>query len=310
MSQLTVIIPALNAMPYLPEALASLQAQTFQDFEVIFWDNGSTDGTADEARRWIPSILPGRVVTNEPLPLHYCLQRMVEEAGTTYIARMDADDVSKPYRFALQLQALANDPELAVVGCQFDQIDSTGAPLPKSAGFPVSYAGILSAFITCNAILHPSVMMRRQPILDSGNYKQCPPPCEDYDLWMRVAKKYRIANLHNNLLVYRVHQGGIISSARAKGQLEEPNRRCIQRHCADLFCISPALYYRLRTQRLIPSCFVLLWMALCIARRSNTSITSILGSESFLFSARCLTSKHDLLSRALWYSAQRLFRDR
>jgi glycosyltransferase involved in cell wall biosynthesis len=54
MPGLTVIIPALNAMPYFPEALASLEAQTFRHFEVILWDNGSSDGTVEEARRWIP----------------------------------------------------------------------------------------------------------------------------------------------------------------------------------------------------------------------------------------------------------------
>jgi glycosyltransferase involved in cell wall biosynthesis len=105
MPTVTVIIPVLNAMPYLTEALASLEAQTFKDFEVCLWDNGSTDGSMEEAKRWIPAILPGRVVTGRPLPLHECLAAMVEDARTEFIARMDGDDVCLPKRFEKQIRA-------------------------------------------------------------------------------------------------------------------------------------------------------------------------------------------------------------
>jgi glycosyltransferase involved in cell wall biosynthesis len=72
-------------MPYLTEALASLEAQTFRDFEVCLWDNGSTDGSLEEARRWIPGRLKGRVVADRPLPLHECLAKRVEEARTEFV---------------------------------------------------------------------------------------------------------------------------------------------------------------------------------------------------------------------------------
>jgi len=89
MSFITVIIPILNAMPYLPEALASLEAQTFRDFEVCLWDNGSADGSVEEAMRWIPKRLPGGVVTGNPLPHHRCLGRMVEEDWGAWRSRTD-----------------------------------------------------------------------------------------------------------------------------------------------------------------------------------------------------------------------------
>jgi glycosyltransferase EpsE len=102
-SSLTVILPVLNAIPYLHEALASLKAQTFKDFEVCLWDNGSTDGSVEEARRWIPERLPGRVVIGNPLHLQECLARMVEEAKTEFVARMDGDDICMPDRFQQQI---------------------------------------------------------------------------------------------------------------------------------------------------------------------------------------------------------------
>ncbi len=305
MPGLTVIIPALNAMPFLPEALASLEAQTFRHFEVILWDNGSTDGTVEEARRWIPERLPGRVVSDQPLPLHLCLARMVEEADTEFIARMDADDICLPERFSVQLQALLGDQELAVVGSRYREIDASGAFLPDPAPFPTTYAGLLGAFLTCNALLHPSVMVRRDAVLAAGSYSPCPPPCEDYDLWLRVAKSRRLANLPQVLLYYRVHGRGIISAAREKGVLEEPNRACIQRHCQELFRLSPRLYARLRRRRVFIAAVALLPSAQTIAQRARVPLRRVLGSQSFLFSARCLTRRSDLCSRLLWGVCQR-----
>lgn len=305
MPVLTVIIPALNAMPYLPEALASLAAQTFTDYEVLFWDNGSTDGTPEEAKRWIPERLPGRVVSDQHLPLHLCLARMVDEAKTNYVARMDADDVCLPERFSIQLAALQRDQGLAVVGAAFRQIDFCGAYLPDPSPFPSTYAGLLGAFLTCNALLHPSLMFRREVVLAAGNYSPCPPPCEDFDLWMRVAKTHRLANLPQVLLHYRVHERGIISVARDKGLLEEPNCACIQRHSQELFGLSPQLYGRLRRRQVALAALVLIPVAARIARRAGVSLPRVLGSPAFLFSARCLTRPSDLASRLLWGLCQR-----
>lgn len=302
---LTVIVPALNAMPYLPEALASLVAQSFTDFEVLFWDNGSSDGTLEEANRWIPEMLPGRVVSDQPLPLHLCLARMVEEAKTDYVARMDADDVCLPNRFSIQLAALQRDQGLAVVGSGFRQISSSGEFLPDPTPFPATYAGLIGAFLTCNALLHPALMFRRDVVLEAGNYSPCPPPCEDFDLWMRVAKTHRLANLPQILLHYRVHERGIISAARAKGLLEEPNCACIQRHSHDLFGLSPQLYGRLRRRQVALVAFVLVPVAARIARRARVPLRRVLGLPSFLFSARCLTRPSDLASRLLWGLCQR-----
>ena len=69
-----------NGMPYLPETLASIEAQTYRDWEIVVWDNGSTDGTLDELRRWIPSRLAGRVIYGNPLSLGTSLAKLVETA--------------------------------------------------------------------------------------------------------------------------------------------------------------------------------------------------------------------------------------
>lgn len=305
MPRLTVIIPVLNAMPYLPKALASLETQAFRDFTVILWDNGSTDGSVQEAKRWIPGRLAGRVVDQHPLPLHRCLDAMVRQADTPYIARMDGDDVALPDRFAIQVATLDSDQQLAAVGAQCLEVDACGQPLAMSPTYPEHYADILSAFLTCNAILHPTVMFRREIILESGNYGSCASPCEDFDLWLRVAKHFRVANLPQILLRYRIHSASIINSSRSAGALEAPNRRCIQTHSQDLFGLSPRLYGRLRERRVYLAALPLLGAARAIATRADVSLRAVLGSPSFLFSARCLTPESDWISRLVWRFCQR-----
>lgn len=297
---ITVIIPILNAMPFLTEALASLEAQTFKDFEVCLWDNGSTDGSVEEAQRWIPARLRGRVVTGHPLPLHECLARMVEEAGTEFVARMDGDDVCLLERFELQIQEMQGDTGLAALGAQRVEIDAEGKPLPEGVAMPVCFSDVLSRLLVVNALLHPTIFFRRSAILSAGNYGLCEKPCEDYDLWLRVAKKFKVRNSERVFLKYRVHEGGIIIGARRAEALAQPNLDCICRHVQELFGIDPVNYRRLRDKQVALTFPILLKAAGKISTRTGARLARVLGSTEFLYSARCLTRKGDLASRALW----------
>ena len=292
-------------MPYLPEALASLEAQSFRDFEVILWDNGSTDGGVEEAQRWIPTRLPGRVVTTCPLPLHECLARMVEESCTEFCARMDADDVCLPGRLQRQMDEFTSDVELAALGSQAEFVDAGGSRTGGHSEFPLEFCDILSGMLVENQLLHPSIMFRRQAVLDAGNYAIAK-PCEDYDLWLRVALQGRLRNLSERLLLYRIHPNSILASARSARQLEEPNLRCIEAHSELIFGVPAMVYRQLRRKERLLSCLPLARAALRIACRADVSPLRVLRSPSFLWSARCLTCKSDLVSRAVWGAVQRL----
>jgi len=305
---ITVIIPVLNAMPYLSESLASLETQSFQDFEVCLWDNGSTDGSVEEARRWIPGRLKGRVVTGNPLPLHECLARMVQEAKTEFVARMDGDDVCMPERFELQFQEMQAKSGLAALGGQREEIDAGGRTLPAGAAMPVEFVDVLSRLMVVNALLHPTVMFRRSEILSAGNYGLCEMPCEDYDLWLRVAKKFELRNSERVLLKYRVHEGGIIMGARRAEVLAKPNMECICRHVQELFGIDPAAYLRMREKRVFFSFLAIFKAAGKISARTGAGISRVLGRSEFLYSARCLTRPGDFVSRALMGVFERTLR--
>jgi hypothetical protein len=225
---------------------------------------------------------------------------MVEEARTEFVARMDGDDVCLPDRFELQLQEMQRNPRLAALGAQRMEIDAQGSSLPAGASMPVAFVDVLSRLLVVNALLHPTVMFRRSAILSAGNYGLCEKPCEDYDLWLRVAQKFEFRNSERVLLKYRVHEGGIIMSARRAEALAKPNLDCICRHVQELFGIDPVNYRRLRNKQVALVFPILLKAAGKISTRTGARLSMVLGSSEFLYSARCLTRKGDLASRALW----------
>jgi len=295
----------LNGEPYLCEMLESLEGQTFRNFTVLLWDNGSSDATVEKARKWIPSRLPGRVVSDIPLPLHECLARMVEESETEFCARMDADDICYPTRFERQLEEFNSNPSLLVLGTQAEFIDPEGNATGEGSRFPLEYCDILSGMLVENQLLHPTVMFRKKAILDAGNYA-FEKPCEDYDLWLRVAALGAICNLADTLLSYRQHDKSILAKARELQQLEEPNLLCMDRHSEKMFGISPKIYRELRLKVHFLSVLLLIPAIIHIAGRSGVTVLRVLCSASFLYSARCLTARNDLISRGGWGLFQRI----
>lgn len=231
---------------------------------------------------------------------------MVEEAKTDFIARMDGDDVCLPERFEEQMEEIAAHPDLAALGTQRIEIDSNGKTLPDPPRMPSEFPDVLSKFLVGNALIHPTVIFRREAILAAGNYTPCEKPCEDFDLWLRVAKRNEIRNSNTPLLEYRVHDSGIISSARRAETLEKPNTECIRRHASELFGIAPEYYAKLRYKKTRFSFPFLMRAAKHIAVRANVPTARVLNSEYFLWSARSLTAHKDIPSRALWGLFDRL----
>lgn len=298
MSRVTVIIPVLNAMPFLPEALASLEAQTFKDFEVCLWDNGSTDGSVEEARQWIPSRLKGRVVSNNPLPLHECLGRMVAESQTEFVARMDGDDLISSTRFELQLKKLHKDTCLIGVGGQLETINPNGHKIANMP-YPVKYHDILSRLLSSSPLPHAAMMMRSGAILDCGNY-QYPAPVEDFDLWFRFLKNGSVVNLKDTIYSYRIHCGGITEQAKRAESHYQAAFECLKRNVPNFFAIEERVFLKLFAKQHPVSFLPMLGAARRIAELSGEKVQTILGCSEFLFSARCYTAKWDVLSKVVY----------
>jgi glycosyltransferase involved in cell wall biosynthesis len=292
-----VILPVLNAMPYLPEALASLEAQTFRDFEVCLWDNGSTDGSVEEARRWIPGRLPGRVVTGHPLPLHECLAKMVEESQTEFVARMDGDDVCAPDRFEKQLAAMRGDSGLGIAGGRCPLIDAGGRDLGCAHPCPLSHEEIISEMMVRSALTHPALMFRRDAVLKAGNYSR-PKPVEDLDLYFRMSGICRFRNLDRVVLNYRIQPKSICQSD-LEGQ-QRQGVEVIAHHAERVYGLGQEEYLRLRNKGFFCAAVPILRSA---GHRSGGDIRKfwrIAASDSFLFTARCFTRPGDVISKTVY----------
>ena len=298
MAQITVLLPVLNGMPYLTEALASLESQTCRDFSVMVWDNGSTDGTVEEARRWIPSRLPGRVVTGEPLPLHLCLARMVEEADSPFCARMDADDVSLPHRFEKQMVYLHQHEDISLVGSQIDLIDPEGLLLPQEswAQFPTAHDDLVTALLFTCPFCHPSLLFRREIARTCGNYST-PSPVEDLELYLRWAQSAQMANLDTVQLRYRLHPTSICAVARTENRHAGLAQAVVKQHSRALFGLDAETVAGLRQKSVVPSLLPLLRSALYRAKGNGIRAWRIVSTPVFIETGRCLTARGDAISK-------------
>lgn len=288
-------------MPYLREALASLEIQTFRDFEVLLWDNGSSDGTVEEARQWIPSRLPGRIVSGNPLPLHLCLARMVKETKTELCARMDADDICLPQRFAEQVFYLKQNPDISLVGCQIECIDTRGNILPKEGWteFPVEHQDIVTQMFLCCAIFHPGILFRTEMVLRCGNYAVSS-PVEDLDLYLRFVRIARVANLPSVCMHYRIHPKSICAVALQDGRYSDVVMATIAKYSRRLFGINLGTYFLLRNQAHPLAAFPLFRSAFFRVGGNPVLFIRLICTPTFIFIGRCLTGKRDYISKTIF----------
>jgi glycosyltransferase involved in cell wall biosynthesis len=195
-----------NGEPYVREAIDSVLAQTFQDFEVVIVDDGSDDGT--------PRLLHDLAERDSRVRVHRqpnegrarSLNTAIALARAPFIARLDADDVAAPRRFELQVEALRADPELALVGGAATMIAADGHPI-ADVQYPLTDAAIRTAFIHSCPFVHSAVMFRADAVRSVGAYRPVFREAEDLDLWLRLADRYRLANLADIVVRYRLHGG-------------------------------------------------------------------------------------------------------
>ncbi len=209
----SVAMSVYNGERFVESAIASVLAQTFGDFEFLILDDGSTDSSAaiiTAAAARDPRVRP---ILRENRGLIASLNQLIAEARAPLIARMDADDLCRPERFARQVAFLEANPDHGVVGTFTLDVDDEDRPFPvDGAEHPVTHDEFIKAIDERGPLLaHPSVMFRRDVVQAVGGYHAAFRHCEDFDLWLRLADCTRLANVPERLLVYR-HYAGQVSS--------------------------------------------------------------------------------------------------
>ena len=213
----SVVLSVHDDIRYLEPALLSLLGQSFPDFEIILVDDGSRHQAVLEglaARD--PRI---RLLRNDRnLGLTLSLNRAISQARAPLIARMDADDLCMANRFARQVTALRDNPSLGLLGTQIQIIDTDDRPLSR-VELPCGDADIRWSVHFFNPISHPSVMFRTSLFQQAGGYDPGFQQAQDYDLWQRMLRHCRVANLDQVLVKYRVHAETISTRRREQQEM-------------------------------------------------------------------------------------------
>ena len=197
-----------NGQAFLPEAIESILGQTFGEFEFVVIDDGSTDKTAEILAQYAARDARIRVLRHDNKGRPESLNVGIEAAKGKYIARMDADDVAMPCRLAEQIDFMERRPEVGLLGGAIELINSAGHVV-KTSRPPLEDAEIRSTMLRYNPMFHPTVVMRKDVAVAAGGYRKALLDADDYDLWLRMGERSRLANLSATMVKYRVHSGQV-----------------------------------------------------------------------------------------------------
>ncbi len=229
---ISVLLPVYNGEPYLVVAVESILAQTFADFEFLIIDDASTDSTWPVLESYAAHDARIHLVRHERNRGIACaLNSGLAIAQGRYVTIMHADDFSVPRRLALQVGFMDAHPSVGVLGSAIHVMDRAGRRTSTVRSH--SEDGVLR-WVLCfhSPVWHPTVMARRELMLSVRGYRADYEPAEDRDLWQRMSRLTRLANLREVLLDYREHPARL--SHREREKLIRNSAHVSQRIAADL----------------------------------------------------------------------------
>lgn len=227
MINFSIITCTRNSMAYLPATIRSVQMQTCSDYEHIFVDGNSTDGTLEYIKE-----LPGnvRLIENVAGGIARAMNEGIRAASGEVIAHMHSDDYYySPDVFASVANALEQSGAQWVFGRIMSDIDNVVSP--ESYVVPrYSY----KRFLQGNFIPHPATFIRRSVFEDLGVFSETLRYAMDYDLFLRIAKRYTPLQLDQHLAVFRRHDGSTTQANFMKSFEEDFRVRCHHAHWYEL----------------------------------------------------------------------------
>ncbi len=204
---LSIIMPVYNAEAYLREAVDSILAQSFTDFELIIVEDGSTDNSREILGSFTDSRI--QVLYNDGNKgIVYTRNRGMAAARGRYIAPFDADDIARKDKFEKQISFLEANPEYGMVGAWARLIDKAGMEIPETWKVNARPERIPAILLFRNYFIQSAIVLRRQAI-PPGGYEKGFDAVEDYLLWIQVAQRWKVWNYPDYLLQYRIHELGV-----------------------------------------------------------------------------------------------------
>ncbi len=227
--KVSVIIPTYNHGRFIGEALESVLAQRYQDFEVIVVDDGSTDGTRALVAAYAPRI---RYHFQPHAGAASARNTGLRMSSAPYVAFLDSDDTWAPEKLALQVVYLDAHPQFGAVFTSYLVTDEEGKPLGvEPRRFPYTQSPFENLLIWPYGSMHVAVV-RRACLERVGGFDETLAIAEDWDLWLRVSQQCGLANLDQPLATYR-QSAGSTSRGTQRQQAPAMFRRVVDKVFAD-----------------------------------------------------------------------------
>jgi glycosyltransferase involved in cell wall biosynthesis len=206
--RVSILLPFYNAAQTVAEALGSLRAQTFTDWDCIAWDDGSTDDSVAVVQAIAARDPRIRLQGGGHTGIVNALQAARGRVDGSLLARMDADDIARPERLARQVALFDRDPQIALCGTRVAMLGHIGSGRARYAEWLDDLCSpqeiVRELFVEC-PLPHPTFMMRADAFDAAGGYRDCTWP-EEYDLVMRLWQRgERMAKVPEVLLYWREH---------------------------------------------------------------------------------------------------------
>jgi glycosyltransferase involved in cell wall biosynthesis len=214
--EITVLMPAYNAGKYIREAIDSVLAQTYDNFELLIINDGSTDDTAKVVLSYEdPRIV---LINKEHGGIAAALNTGLRLSETPYIARFDADDICMPQRLETQLNFLRDHPDYALVGSDAEYILENGEFLFGFKCIAHSNDEVQKNLYVYCPFIHSSVMYKRDEVILVGGYNVHAHNFEDYLLWINLAKTGKMQNLREPLIKVRFNPASVTIDEKWRGE--------------------------------------------------------------------------------------------
>jgi glycosyltransferase involved in cell wall biosynthesis len=211
----SVIVPAYGVAPYIATTLDSVLAQTRQDFEIVVVNDGSPD-TAELRQAVAPYRARIRYFEQPQGGPSRARNAAIAAATGEWLAFLDGDDAWAPSYLASQLEVLARDPTAVLVWCDSQPFGGTGREPTLMTSEPPSGECDIGALLTGRCVVFTSTTVaRRQAVLDAGGFDEGLHRCEDFDLWLRLARRGRLLYSHEVLGRRRLHPASQSASPTA-----------------------------------------------------------------------------------------------
>lgn len=227
---ISIVMPTLNSERFIREAMNSIVEQTYENIELVVVDGGSTDHTLSIVSEYKAEGRLKIVHSTFGMGMGYDLNLGLAHAEGAFIARMDADDIAFDWRLDAQYRFLSQYPEVDLVGSGAELFwDASG-----ECRSPLWSDHIRDMYLVNNPFFHPTVMFRRQ-LVDSGlmRYDEAFKSDEDYELWGRVIRAVKTANMDCSAIKYRIHKSN---------NQRNPSQRTHKAIALERFCKAEGIY--------------------------------------------------------------------